>query len=79
VRLADAQGQPVKGARFSVGGGMPQHGHGFPTQPRVTREFEDGSYLLEGMKFSMSGWLGIEAAPGPDRVTFNIVIPDAAR
>ena len=84
VKLADAQGQPVKGARFTVGGGMPQHGHGFPTKPRVTRELADGTYLLEGMKFSMTGWwelkLGIEGQPGPDKVAFNIVVdPKAER
>lgn len=78
VRLARPDGAPVKGARFTVAGGMPQHGHGFPTKPRVTRELEDGSYLLEGMKFSMTGWwdlkLGIQAEQGPDQVTFNIVV-----
>jgi hypothetical protein len=78
VTLTDAQGQRVKGAHFAVDGGMPQHGHGFPTRPRVTRELEDGSYLLEGMKFSMTGWwelkLGIDAAPGADQVAFNIVV-----
>lgn len=78
VKLSTPQGEPVKGASFTVSGGMPQHGHGFPTKPRVTREIGDGVYLLEGMKFSMTGWwqlkLGIQAAPGPDQVSFNIVI-----
>jgi len=78
VKLARADGAPVKGAQFTVGGGMPQHGHGYPTKPRVTRELEDGTYLLEGMKFSMTGWwdlkLGIQASSGSDKVTFNIVV-----
>lgn len=78
IRLRDAAGRPVSGAYFTVDGGMPQHGHGYPTQPRVTRELEAGTYLLEGMKFSMTGWwelkLGIQAAPGVDQVTFNIVV-----
>lgn len=78
VRLATPQGRPVTGARFTVGGGMPQHGHGLPTQPRVTRELADGTYLLEGMKFSMTGWwelrLDVQAEGGPDRVTFNLVV-----
>jgi cytochrome c peroxidase len=81
VKLATAAGVPVRGARIGVQGGMPQHGHGFPTQPRVTREIEDGTYLLEGMKFSMTGWwevrLDIAGPAGNDRVTFNTVI-DAA-
>ena len=78
VKLATADGAAVRGAVFQVGGGMPQHGHGLPTQPRVTRELEPGTYLLEGMKFSMTGWwelkLAIAAAPGADKVTFNTVV-----
>jgi len=78
VKLATADGAPVRDARFHVGGGMPQHGHGMPTQPRVTRELEGGTYLLEGMKFSMTGWwqieLDIDGAAGADKVTFNTVV-----
>ncbi|HET8747390.1 MAG TPA: cytochrome c peroxidase [Ramlibacter sp.] len=82
VKLATPGGKPVHGARFTVGGGMPQHGHGFPTQPRVEREIADGTYLLEGMKFSMPGWwevkLAIQGAEGGDRVTFNAVVSRTA-
>lgn len=78
VVLRSADGAPVNGAQIEVGGGMPQHGHGLPTQPRVTRELGDGRYLIEGMKFSMSGWweikLKIAAAAGADDVTFNTVV-----
>jgi hypothetical protein len=78
VKLATREGAPVPGAKFAVDGGMPQHGHGLPTQPRVTRDFSDGTYLLDGMKFSMTGWwelkLGIEGPQGADTVTFNTVV-----
>jgi hypothetical protein len=78
VRVATPSGTPVQGARLAVDGGMPQHGHGFPTQPRVTREIAAGTYLLEGMKFSMPGWwevkLAIQGPEGTDRVTFNTVV-----
>lgn len=78
VKLATPAGAPVTKARIAVDGGMPQHGHGLPTRPRVTQELGDGSYLLEGMKFSMTGWweikLAIEAADGADQVTFNTVV-----
>ena len=80
VKLAAADGTPVHGARFAVDGGMPQHGHGLPTQPRVTRELADGTYQLDGMKFSMTGWwelkLDIQGPQGADKVSFNTVVRD---
>jgi hypothetical protein len=82
VKLATPDGTPVHGAKFQVDGGMPQHGHGLPTQPRVTREVGDGTYALDGMKFSMPGWwevkLDIQGAPGADKVTFNTVVTNSA-
>jgi len=79
VSVKQASGQPLTGARILVDGGMPQHHHGLPTQPRMTRELGDGRYLVEGVKFSMSGWwefkLKIEGAQGVDDVTFNLVLP----
>lgn len=78
VKLATPEGTPVQGARFAVGGGMPQHGHGFPTRPRITRELPDGRYVLDGMKFSMPGWwdlkLDLQGPAGADQVVFNIVL-----
>ena len=75
-------GAPIPGARFAVDGGMPQHGHGLPTQPRVTREVAAGTYQLDGMKFSMTGWweikLAIDSPEGVDKVTFNTVVAEAA-
>ena len=83
VKVLSPAGQPVTNARISVDGGMPQHGHGLPTQPRVTRELGEGRYLMEGMKFSMSGWweikLNIEAPAGSDEVTFNTGVATSAR
>jgi hypothetical protein len=80
VKLAGPDGTPVRGARFAVDGGMPQHGHGLPTQPRVTRELGDGTYQLDGMKFSMTGWweikLAIQGPQGADKVTFNTLVND---
>jgi len=78
VKLATPEGTPVRGASFAVDGGMPQHGHGLPTQPRVTRELEAGTYQIDGMKFSMTGWweikLAIQGPQGADKVTFNTVV-----
>jgi hypothetical protein len=78
IKLIAPDGTPVRNARIAVDGGMPQHGHGLPTRPRVTRELAEGSYLMEGMKFSMTGWweirLAIQAAEGADTVVFNTVV-----
>jgi YtkA-like len=78
IRLSAPDGTPVRHARIAVDGGMPQHGHGLPTRPQVTREGADGSYTMDGMKFSMAGWweikLAIQASGGADTVVFNTVV-----
>ena len=80
VKLTSPSGVPVANARIQVDGGMPQHGHGLPTRPQVTRELPGGSYLIEGMKFSMTGWwqikLAIDGPVGADRVSFNTVVAE---
>ena len=74
VRTPD--GKPVTNADIKVGGGMPIHNHGFPTQPEMTKQLEEGVYLLEGFKFSMGGpWLitlDITVGKDTDTVAFDI-------
>jgi YtkA-like len=78
VRLivSDAKGHAIDEARISIDGGMPQHGHGLPTRPRVTRSLGDGIYEIEGVRFNMGGWweltLAISGSSGADTVTFNL-------
>ncbi|KQV60776.1 Auxin-binding protein [Pelomonas sp. Root1217] len=79
VQVTSPSGEPVLHAHIDVDGGMPQHGHGLPTQPAITQELGGGRYLMEGMKFSMTGWWEIKlkldsAERGADAVTFNKVI-----
>jgi hypothetical protein len=78
IQLRSPSGTPVNGAHISIDGGMPQHGHGFPTQPRVTRELGDGRYLVEGMKFSMPGWwqikVKVDGSAGQDEAAFNTIV-----
>jgi hypothetical protein len=82
IKLTSPDGAPVRNARIAVDGGMPQHGHGLPTLPQVTREVAGGTYLMEGMKFSMTGWweikLAIQAAEGSDTAVFNTLIDPPA-
>lgn len=76
LHLETAAGAPVTGAAISIDGGMPQHGHGLPTKPQVTRELGSGDYLVEGMKFNMGGWwvvkFHVAAAAGRDSIAFNL-------
>ncbi|HJQ39953.1 MAG TPA: FixH family protein [Thermoanaerobaculia bacterium] len=76
VTLKDAKGQTVDGAAITVDGGMPQHGHGLPTRPRVTKALGGGVYVIEGVRFNMGGWwefkLAIGGTAGTDTVTFNL-------
>jgi hypothetical protein len=41
-------------AEVSFDGGMPSHGHGLPTTPKVIHQ-QGNEYLIRGVKFSMSG------------------------
>jgi len=76
LHLEDASGRPLEDAQIQVDGGMPQHGHGLPTEPRVTRNLGGGDYLVEGLKFQMPGWwvvrFGISSGGTTDEVTFNL-------
>lgn len=74
--LTDSLGAAVDGATITVSGGMPEHGHGLPTQPRVTRALGEGRYQVDGVRFSMPGWwvltFRVDATAGQDSVTFNL-------
>ena len=78
VRLAivDGEGRAVEGATLGIDGGMPQHGHGLPTRPRMTRVVGPGAYEIEGVRFNMGGWwefkVTIASERGADTVTFNL-------
>ena len=79
VHITDASGAPVSGAELLVDGGMPEHHHGLPTAPRATPGPMPGDYVINGMKFSMTGWwelkLAMRASDGrADRITFNVVL-----
>tara|TARA_B100001094_G_C18108239_1_gene759610 strand:+ start:536 stop:1447 length:912 start_codon:yes stop_codon:yes gene_type:complete len=71
--VSDTEGDPID-ADFKLLGHMPGHVHGLPTQPQVTKKLDEGVYLIEGLKFQMSGWWVIELDSGDDRIRFNIVL-----
>lgn len=78
LHIETAEGQPVEGATITVDGGMPQHGHGLPTSPEVTKDLGGGNYRVEGMKFQMLGFwevkFDITANGQSDSITFNLVL-----
>jgi hypothetical protein len=76
LTVRTAEGEPVTDAVIKVSGNMPEHGHGMPTRPTVTENLGGGVYLVEGMKFQMSGWwvvsLRIRSGEKDDTVAFNL-------
>ena len=76
LHVETADGEIVENATINVNGDMPQHGHGLPTQPRVTQYLGNGDYLVEGLKFQMGGWwvmdFTISAGGQTDVVHFNM-------
>lgn len=76
LRVETADGRPVSGAVVHVKGGMPQHGHGLPTQPKVIAQAAPGEYRIDGLQFSMPGWWEVSIYVSSERrddiVTFNI-------
>lgn len=76
LHVETAEGVPVNDAVIAVSGGMPEHNHGMPTEPKVTESLGNGDYRVEGMQFQMGGWwtitFVIDAAGQQDSVTFNL-------
>ena len=76
VAIVDGDGRAVEGATLAIDGGMPEHGHGLPTRPRMTRVLGNGGYEVEGVRFNMGGWwefkVTITSERGADTVTFNL-------
>ena len=78
LTIKDAAGQPVNDATVTVVGDMPEHGHGLPTEPEVTKMGFGGLYRIDGMKFTMPGWwvvtISVMANGVHDSVSFNLNI-----
>ena len=76
LHLETAAGVAVDSATIQVDGGMPQHGHGLPTKPAVTRHLGNGDHVVDGMKFNMGGWwvvkFRVSSPAGSDSLVFNV-------
>jgi hypothetical protein len=78
LHVETSDGQTVEDATILVEGGMPQHGHGLPTSPQVKEYLGNGDYLVEGLRFQMTGYWEVKfiiSADGKsDSITFNLNI-----
>jgi len=76
VQVATPEGAPVTPTRLAFDGGMPQHGHGLTTAPRVTEALGGGRYRVEGVRFHMHGdWrlvVELVGPAGPDVAVFHV-------
>ena len=75
LHIEDMEGNPVEKAIVTIDGGMPAHNHGLPTEP-VATEMGNGDYMIEGVKFSMTGswemWFYIQTETLSDKVKFEL-------
>ncbi len=75
LHVETLDGKPVENAAVTVNGGMPAHRHGLPTRPQAS-EIGHGDYIVEGLKFSMTGlwemWFEIETDQATDKVKFIV-------
>ena len=74
LHVETTDGEPVDGASISLEGGMPEHDHGLPTAPEVTRNLGHGDYLVEGVRFHMNGDWELELTITANGETDTVVI-----
>lgn len=79
VRIETVDGRTIVPGRLAFSGGMPQHGHGFPSAPHVRDALADGWFRVGGIRFHMAGeWtLRVEfvGPDGPDVAIFQVDVP----
>ena len=78
VHIETADGEVFVPTRLGITAGMPAHGHGMTSEPLATRRLDDGSFVIEGMKFHMAGkWVltvGVGGPAGIDRANFELTL-----
>lgn len=77
IRVSTPDGQPAAVSTVHISGGMPEHGHGLPTEPAVRGGGKPGEFIISGLQFGMPGWwevsLYLADARRDDSVTFNVI------
>lgn len=72
LHVESKSGVALENADIKVTGWMPAHGHGFPTQPRVTEYLGNGDYKVDGIKFSMTGHWNLIFEVQNEKVVFDV-------
>ena len=75
VRVERTDAGPAQLHHVGFDGGMPAHGHGFVTAPRVTRDLGDGEFLVEGIKFHMPGAWELRVTVTGVEGTVGVIFP----
>jgi len=75
LHVETENGEPVEGATIEVDGGMPEHDHGLPTKPRITKELGGGDYRLDGLRFHMRGYWEIVITISTDDGLSKVTLP----
>lgn len=78
VEVVSKEGEPVPSAQVRFDGGMPQHGHGFETSPRVVASPSRGVVRVDGVRFHMAGaWqirVDVASPAGTDFAVFDVEV-----
>lgn len=81
VHVETTAGSVFVPAQLVFMAGMPAHGHGTPAQPVITRFLGEGDFLVEGVKFNMTGlWhivVNVTGPAGPDSIRFEMNLRNA--
>jgi len=78
VHIVLLEGETAIPTSIQFDAGMPSHGHGLATRPRVTQNLGNGEFLVEGVKFHMPGaWvlrIAVTSRTGSDHVELPLAI-----
>lgn len=76
LHLQTADGADVAEAELTMKGGMPEHNHGLPTDPLISKYLGAGNYQVEGVRFHMQGnwelYLSIHSKGQSDTLTIVV-------
>lgn len=83
LRVTDAEGAPLPGARITASAWMPEAGGREAMEARTAEALGGGRYRIDGLRLSAPGWwnvpVRITAGGRTDSLAFNLVLPAGAK